>query len=196
MKNLAILHEGNAKPTHDNHLITQLIQHLNLDIQSIEFYPMGRKSNFFKCDYPAYRLLKQKFNDKKLKRLLFVIDADYVENDIKYGGYENTKHKLNQIIKELGFEKISDIFIMCDPILKTGYLESFILSTIPNEQRKCIEDFLNCSEFKSKENHKAILNQIYKIAYPQSPYDFKHSHFDELKEKLKTLFINSEEQIC
>jgi hypothetical protein len=190
MKNLVILHEGNAKPTHDNHLIIQLIQHLNLDIQSIDFYPMGRKSNFFKLGSDPYLLLKSGVENKQIQKILFIIDADYVENDIKYGGYENTENKLNQIIKELGFEKISDIFIMCDPILKTGYLESFILSTIPEAQRKCIEDFLNCSEFKSKENHKAILNQIYKIAYPQSPYDFKHSHFDELKEKLRLLFEN------
>lgn len=77
---------------------------------------------------------------------------------------------------------------MCDPNTKNGTMESLILSTIEAERRVCIENFLICSEFKSKENHKAILNQIYNMAYPNAPYDFSHSHFDELKNKLKWLF--------
>ncbi len=77
---------------------------------------------------------------------------------------------------------------MCDPMKKIGYLESLILSTISPEQRACIESFLACSQFESKENHKAILNQIYNMAYPNAPYDFAHSHFDELKTKLRELF--------
>jgi len=95
---------------------------------------------------------------------------------------------LDTIIKQLAFEDISQTYITCDPISKAGYLESFILSTIPEEQRNCIEHFLECSQFKSKENHKAILNKIYNIAYPNAPYDFEHCHFNSLKEKLLHLF--------
>lgn len=194
-EDIAIFCEGK----NDKAFFESLIQHFDLNKNNekqINFYIMGKKSEFFKLDNLKYKNARLEINSRQLKKLLFVIDADYVENDVKYGGYENTKNELNQIIMELGFEQISDVFIMCDPITKIGYLESFILSTIPTEQRKCIEDFLDCSEFKSKENHKAILNQIYKIAYPESPYDFKHSHFDELKEKLRLLFENKEEQIC
>ena len=77
---------------------------------------------------------------------------------------------------------------MCDPSTQTGYLESFILSTISTAQKRCIETFLNCSNFNSRENHKAILNQIYKLAYPNAPYDFEHAHFDLLKAELNNLF--------
>jgi len=54
-------------------------------------------------------------------------------------------------------------------------------------QKDCIQAFLDCSEFKSKENHKTILNDIYKLAYPKAPFNFQHRHFDELKQKLAQL---------
>jgi hypothetical protein len=96
---------------------------------------------------------------------------------------------LEKIIIHLGFQEISQIYIMCDPNTNEGYLESFILSAIPSEQRNCIESFLTCSQFKSKESHKAIINQIYKIAYPNYPCDFTHKHFEPLKATLKSLFF-------
>ncbi|MDO8261063.1 MAG: hypothetical protein Q7T50_06245, partial [Candidatus Magasanikbacteria bacterium] len=89
---------------------------------------------------------------------------------------------------ELSLSGLSDIYVTCNPNTKDGYLESLILSSIPKKQKECIETFLNCSEFKSKDNHKSILNQIYKIAYPNAPYDFSHKNFDELKQKLQNLF--------
>ena len=95
---------------------------------------------------------------------------------------------MDEIITKLQFQSVSSTYIMRDPISKVGYLESFILSTIPEQQKTCIERFLDCSQFKSKENHKAILNQIYKMAYPNEPYDFKYPHFDELKTQLTRLF--------
>ncbi len=80
-----------------------------------------------------------------------------------------------------------EIYIVCDPATEEGYLESLILSTIPDEHKECINSFLNCSNFSSKENHKAILNQIYKMGYPNVPYNFSHPNFDNLKNKLKAL---------
>ena len=77
---------------------------------------------------------------------------------------------------------------MRDPETNIGYLESFILSTIPTAQRNCIEGFLACSQFKSKESHKAILNQIYKLAYPNAPYNFEHHFFKPLINELTNLF--------
>lgn len=50
------------------------------------------------------------------------------------------------------------------------------------------QHFLDCSKFKLKEHHKAIINQIYKIAYPEAPYNFEHRHFNELKQQLTKLF--------
>lgn len=186
MKPIFILHEGHNKKTNDNKLIRLLIEHLELDGNKIDFHGMGYKSNFFKAD--NYNFFKQAVDTNQIEKILFIVDADNIENDATYGGFENTQRALNTIIDQLGFQGVSRTYIVCDPTTKTGYLESFILSTIPDAQRKCIECFLDCSQFKSKENHKAILNQIYNIAYPDAPYDFEHDHFAPLKTELIRLF--------
>jgi hypothetical protein len=188
MVKVAILHEGNEKKTHDNELLKLLITKLNLDLNRVTFIGMGNKSNFFKKEFIKYKRLQQHIQREAIEKVLFVIDADYEQNDSRYGGYNNTKKEIQKVIKELKLENYSDIYITCDPLEQCGYLESLILSSIPIKQKECIEIFLECSEFKSKENHKAILNQIYKIAYPNAPFDFSHSNFDKLKTKLKKLF--------
>jgi len=188
MVKVAILHEGNANKTNDNELLKLLIEALALNSNQAIFIGMGTKSNFFKKNNINYRELRLNLKAEDIQKILFVVDADYEQNDTLYGGYKNTKIELEKIIKKLNIEKESDIYITCDPKDKCGYLESLILSTIPLKQKECIETFLECSDFKSKENHKAILNQIYKIAYPKSPFDFSHKNFNELKQKLKNLF--------
>lgn len=186
---VAIVHEGNAKKNNDNKLLKLLIDKLKLSQDKVEFFGFNSKSNFFKKDYEGYiDLLERIFKEEKISKILFVIDADYEKNDKNYGGFENTLQKMITIRKELNIYEISDLYITCDFDTKEGYLESFILSTIPKEQKECIETFLECSDFKSKENDKAILNQIYNISYPNAPYDFSSDKFDVLKQKLKNLF--------
>lgn len=185
----AIFHEGkDSKKAADNSLIKLLIDDLSLDIGLVQFYPMGSKSNFFKKNSLKYKELLQSIRIDQISKALFILDADSEENDRKYGGYEKTQLETSKLLEELGISEISDIYISCDPATQEGYLESLILSTIPTKQRECIEQFLSCSEFKSKDNAKAILNQIYKQAYPNAPYDFSHENFSELKEKLVDLF--------
>jgi len=188
MVKVAILHEGNSKKTNDNELLKLLLKELNLDIQRVEFFGFGAKNNFFKFDSVGYEVLTKEVVNKNISKILFVVDADYPVNDNTYGGYDNTQRELKEVIKRLYIEEITDIYITCDPKDKCGYLESLILSSIPTEQKECIENFLFCSDFKSKENHKAILNQIYKNAYPNAPFDFSHENFNDLKTKLKNLF--------
>ena len=181
MVKVAILHEGKA----DEELLNLLLKDLNLDIDNIEFFRFGSKSNFFKLDNPKYKRLKLQIEEEAIGKVLFVVDADYESNDKVYGGFSNTKDRLDEVIKKLDMENMADSYITCDPQTKDGYLESLILSSISQNQKECIETFLDCSEFKSKDNHKSILNEIYKIAYPTAPYDFSHGNFDELKQKLK-----------
>jgi len=192
MVKIAILHEGNAKKTNDNELLKLLIEELKLENNRVVFFGMGVKSHFFKLEHPNYKEIKYRIEDEEINKLLFVVDADYERNDRKYGGYENTEKALKNIIEQLGFKEYSDIYIVCDPATREGYLESLILSTIPLQHKNCLQDFLSCSEFKSKENHKSILNQIYKIGYPNKPYDFSHKNFEELKQKLRNLFEDNQ----
>jgi len=187
MVKVAILHEGNAKKTHDNELLKLLIEDLGCDVNKVEFFGFGSKSNFFKLDNPKYERLKLQIEEESINKILFVVDADYEENDEKCGGFENTEKELRKIINNLSLSNISDIYVTCDPQTKDGYLESFILSTIPTEKKECIETFLDCSDFKLKKNHKSVLSEIYKKAYPNAPYDFKHPNFYGLKMKLTKL---------
>jgi tRNA nucleotidyltransferase (CCA-adding enzyme) len=185
MKPYAIICEG----TTDRDFLKLLLTHCKISENQVDFYMMGNKSSFFKPENKKYRELLPKVQADQVERILFVINADCVANDRKYGGVENTQRELDLVIHEHDIKSISEVFISCDPETKTGYLESLILATIPAEQCGCIENFFNCSQFKSKENHKAIVNQIYSIAYPNAPYNFEHRYFDALKKKLQWLSL-------
>ena len=188
----AILHEGKANKSEDNNILKLLLKDLELDEKKVKPFGFGNKSNFFKSDNPRYRELLTEIKEDTITKVLFVVDADYEMNDHKYGGFENTNKELNKIVDDLGIKGISDLYITRDPETNDGYMETLLLSSIPQKQKECIENFLDCSEFKSKENHKAILNQIYIMAYPSKPFDFNHSSFDELKQKLINLFKEEE----
>lgn len=187
MVKVAILHEGHPKKSQDNWLLKSLISELELDSTLIQFYGVDAKSNFFKAESWFYPQLQELVQDGQISKILFVIDADYEKKDQIYGGYRNTLTQWNTITQQLGIHTISSIYITCDPRTQEGYLGSLLLSTLDEAKVSCIENFLNCSQFKSKDNHKSILNQIYKTAYPNAPFDLKHTHFDELKQKLRDL---------
>jgi hypothetical protein len=155
-------------------------------------YIMSSKSYFFDENHRKYKDVKLETDSDTIRKILFVLDADDINKDAVYGGYLNTKDKLDNVITNLGIKNISQVYVMRDPITQSGNLESLILSTIEQQLRNCIECFLDCSQLESKENHKAILNQIYHIAYPNEPYNFKHPHFDDLKTQLTQLFAESE----
>lgn len=188
MVKVAILHEGNDKDTADKKLIKSLLANLELDADSIFFDGFGSKTNFFNSYNLKYARLKSYVETGQINKILFIIDADYEKDDAKYKGYENTENELKKIINELGFKDIASLYIVCDPITKTGYLESLVLASLPEEKRKCIECFVECSEMNPKHIHKRIINDLYTIAYPEPPYNFDHYHFDELKAELRKLF--------
>lgn len=180
---LAILVEGKT----DKDFIMLLLDFLALDKNKIRFFILGNKSNFFKEDNVNYEELANDVDLEQVTQSLFVLDADSPASDVKYGGYQNTQIMLEKTLKNLKLG-VYESCIICNPKTKTGYLESLILSTIEGEHKICIDDFLNCSEFKGKQNQKAILHQIYKIAYPNTPYDLQHPNFNPLKTKLTQLF--------
>lgn len=185
MNKAAILVEGKT----DKDFIRILLDVRKLNKDKVKFFSLGNKSNFFKKENDQYKELLLDIEQEEIEKSLFILDADDVKNDAKYGGYDNTKKELINIIDVLKI-KNNDIYIMCDPATKIGYLESLILSSISEEQKQCIDNFISCSKFKSKENHKSILHQIYKMAYPhpQASYNFSHPNFAPLKQKLTELF--------
>ncbi len=183
---VAILHEG----TLDKKIIGKLIEHLKLNEKLVAFYPMGVKSNFFKKDSLAYIALSQSIENDEISKVFFILDADNCNKN--QGGLTKTQEKLQAMIKSLGWEEISSFYITHDPTTeyKEGFIESLLLSTIPEDKMKCIYQFLKCSGFKAKDGDKSTYERIYKsLAHPLSPHEYcKHPHFDELKTKLEALF--------
>ncbi len=187
MVKFAILHEGKSI---DRSFFELLLEKLDLDKKKIRFLGIGAKSNFFKPNNRAYQDLRILIDDEIINKVLFIIDSDYLANDDRYGGYKNTLREIESIQNELNIKNISDTFIAYNKNSegKEGYLESLILSSLPQEQEECIEDFLNCSNFRAKTHDKSIFNILYKNGYPNAPYNFEHQNFDELKTKLIKLF--------
>jgi len=189
MVRAAILHEGSRNDkTADKKLIISLFKELGLSGNSVDFYAFGSKNEFFYINNANYKELQSSVEAEEINKILFVVDADDEKDDAKYKGFENTKNELKKVIAELGFQDIARSYIVCDPDTKIGYLESLILASLPEQKRKCIECFVECSEMNSKNIHKRIINHLYTIAYPDPPYNFEHPHFDDLKTELRNLF--------
>lgn len=191
MQPIAVIHEDNGHKD----LVTSLIEHLNsvenlqLDSNLVAFSSVGSKSNFFKLDEQAYRILLPRIKAGVVRKVLFIVDADYVKDNIRYGGIQNTKDELNKITTELGIQDIAQIYVLHNPNSEEGLLESMLLATLPVAQRNCIECFINCSKIKPKNFYKTIIKNLHKTAYPdESYYNFGHPHFNELKQKLINLF--------
>ena len=177
-----ILCEGKT----DKKFILGLLSHIGIEDKASDFEIMGCKNNFFEAQ--KYKIITQLVDSDQLKRLLFVLDADYEENDSRYGGYNLCHKEINNMIDNLGLSRISDVIIIRDYKTNNGYLESLIFSTLKEEQKECINHFLDCSNFISKDNQKSIINQIYKMGYPNEPYNYEHPNFKELKDKLQKLY--------
>ena len=185
MVKVAIVCEGK----NDRDFLQALISHLGLDVVNrIIFYIFRCKSELLNPDHDRYLDLKLEIEAGQITKTLFVVDADNVKSDAIKGGYENTQEALDFLMAKLNITTISQSHIFCDPETKLGYLESFILSTISEAEKNCIERFLDCSQFHSKESHKDIINKLYNIAYPPPHYNFSHPNFEPLKAVLTQLF--------
>ena len=176
-----ILHEGKD----DKKYIKKICKHLEFDVTDENFYEMGGKSAFFKEDNDIYLLIK---SNPRISKILFVLDADYKENDSKYGGYENTENEIKKIIRKLELVDKCDYSITCNPNTKDGYFETLFFSSVPDSLKKCYEEFMLCSGFKEKENYKTVMTKLHELASPSKPYDFNHPNFEDITTKLKNLF--------
>jgi hypothetical protein len=176
-----ILHEGKD----DKKYIKRICEYLELEVTDKNFYEMGDKSTFFKEKNKVYDLIQK---NPKISQILFVLDADYQANDSKYGGYENSEREIKLVMKNLKLLDKSDYCISCNPKTKDGYFETLFFSCVPDDLKKCYEEFMKCSGFKEKENYKTIMTKLHEMASPSKPYDFEHQNFIELKQKLKNLF--------
>ncbi len=176
---VAILFEGKS----DGKFFDDILNVYNLPTNEVIYYNFEGKDNLFDIGYPYYDEIENDIEIGRVERLLIVVDADNPKDPNPNRGYNVTEDKLKEIIEDLDFDIYMDYYIMCDEN-KEGYLESFLLSVLDDEQKKCIEDFKSC--FKYDLTDKWVYNTFYK--HHKHPFDFSHPNFNELKQKLKNLF--------
>jgi len=171
----------------DKNKISEILAFLEIPYNDDNFIVVGNKQNLLNNNIVEYRTLKSKINNDMVSNVLFLVDVDYKKDDTTHG-YKNTQARIIKLIKDLILEEISDYCLLCDPKSKDGFLESLLLSTVPEDVKKCFDELLECKELTYKHNHKNILEEFYRISKPIKPYDFNHQNFDELKQKLQNLF--------
>jgi len=140
------------------------------------------KDNIFKLSCPLYDEIENELDI--INKIFIVVDADDPKDKSPIRGYEETQKHLKSLIKDLEFDVFIDYFIFSDKDKNRGFLETFLLSVIEDEQQECIENFKECYEYDLSD--KFVYNTFYK--QKKYPFDFSHPNFDELKQKLINLF--------
>ncbi len=168
----------------DKRFIIKILQHLkeNGKITSKPEYgqyifPTDGKSLLLKTN--SYTK-ESKLIGKTIKKVLFIFDADFEQNDAKIGGMDKSIKAINNLTKGLNWNIPTDYYIF------KNNLDDFIIGTL--DKKQCFKEFDQCLDITDRNRNKKISTCIYRKLYPQAPYDFKHSDFDELKQKLTVLF--------
>lgn len=173
----------------DKGLITRfLIEYLNFSKNDFQIEVMNGKSFLLDESNERYQRIKQMFDTGQYSRILFVLDADYEENDAMFGGFDNSETQVKNLITKLGLSDVADYFISCDPVTKEGNLEHLLLSAAEPSKRNCIESFISCIQGMQTDGNKKIVYSSYNVIFKEHPYNFDHSNFDALKQKMSWLF--------
>ena len=61
--------------------------------------PLGNKSNFFKIETYENNNILASLKEKEYNKIIFIFDSDYIKNDGKYGGFENSEREIENIIQ-------------------------------------------------------------------------------------------------
>jgi hypothetical protein len=160
----------------DKSFLTLFLNHLKIPFTDSNFIPMGSKT--YLLNQERFGTLTKQVKAGKISKLLFILDADK--------DFGATKADVEKLQENLNIIDISDYLIMCDSKTEQGYLESLILETLPDEHKKCINSFLDCSG--AKRNAKHIVKSMYEQYYPDKGYNFEHESFNSLHDKLMQLF--------
>ncbi len=169
---VAILHEGKTDKAFFDNLLTSY--DLPRSEETIKYYDFQGVDNIFSLSHSHYDILEEEIGVGKISKVLIVVDAD--------NHYDERETNLKILIDDLGFSVPVDYFIMSGEN-HTGNLESFLLSSLDDEQKECLKTFLNCYKYDFTDKH------IYNIFYKDKrhPFDFNTPVFDELKLKLEKL---------
>lgn len=145
---------------------------------------MGGKSKLLDATNSKYvKTLNLQIKSDKLKRVLFIFDCDFEQDDHNCNGMEKSQECFKSLIDSLKWDIEIDLYIF------NRNLDYFLMETI--KDKACYEDFkklVHCLDIeKLKPNRKPIAN-LYRDLYPYPQFDFTDESFNELKQKLKNLF--------
>ncbi len=169
----------------DKSFLRLYLQHLKKDgsistnIENFDSYIQTMSGKAKLLNSENYETINKQIG-KKIKKVLFIFDCDFEEDDKKCGNLENSSKCIESLILELDWNIDTEYYIF------SKNLDYFLIDTLENK-----ESFEACEEcFKLKELNKnrKILTCIYNKLYPKSPFDFSHPNFNELKQKLQNLF--------
>ncbi len=166
----------------DGEFFNTILSTYGLPSNEVIYYDFKGKDNLFNISHDYYDEIENKHLNK-IDKILLVVDADNKKDPNPNRGYEASENKLKEVIEDLSFDIPIEYHIMCDEN-QEGYLESFLLSVLDDEQDKCIKAFKTCFEYDLTD--KWVYNSFYK--HNEYPFNFNHPNFNELKTKLKNLF--------
>ena len=158
---------------------------LSIPREKYEFKNFEGKDNIFKSSHEIYDEIEGELDI--INSIFITVDADDPNDPSPVRGYHETKDAIEILTSNLDFDIPMDHFIFCDEN-REGFLESFLLSVLDDEQTKCIENFRGC--YKYELSDKWAYNTFYK--QKKHPFDFSHPNFNILKTKLQTLFEGTE----
>ena len=181
---VAIVVEGKRDVTFYKNLIKEVF---NIDKSKYNIIKTDGKSKLLNKSLDKYQDLLKSIKVGRIRKVLFIIDADDSKDNKEIGGYLNSQDKIEELIKDLDIELYSDYFIACNPLTQKGNIENLVISTLTEDEEKCIKSFLNCSELENSNNSKRLLG-IYNYGFPDKTFDYNHPNFNELKQKLTNLF--------
>ena len=148
---------------------------------------MGSKKKLLDATQSKYQQVTKEIELGEVKKVLFIFDCDFEKDDKNCNGMEKSLVCFEDLKKALNWNIPIDVYIF------NKNLDYFLLETI--NTKNCYEYFdklVKCLDVeKVKPNKKPIAN-LYRDLYPYPQFDFKDNRFDDLKQKLKTLFKEQE----
>jgi len=167
----------------DKTFFEDFLQEMDIPKSNYSFKIFEGKDNIFNLNHALYDEIEKELDI--IDKLFIAVDADDPKDICPTRGFQETETKLNTLIDDLGFNIPTDYFIFSDENKQKGYLESFLLSVLDQEQKKCLENFRKCF-FSNTLSDKWVYNSFYK--QQKYPFDFHHPNFNTLRTKLQNVF--------
>lgn len=180
-----IIVEGDNDKNFFISLLNYLVRKKELEKKDYKsfFRVMGGKGKLLDSSHNQYKKLTPQIEAGKIKKLLFIFDCDFEEDDKNISGMNNSKKCFEKLLSKFDWniEVESHIF--------DKNLDYFLMETIKNKAcYKEFSDLVDCLNVNSIKKNKKPMANLYRDLYPYPEFDFENEKFSGLKSKLIKLF--------